>query len=442
MPRHPSKRNSDQPDQPDQVAGNGLLDRRAILRGSAALAGAMGYTLAAPASADPLPIEPWMQVPGFFPRDAEGIPHLEYDQPSRFESHVVRRGVGSRDNVNVPEVGTVRTPHHLLTGTITPSGLHFTRLHTGIPDIDPARHKLLIHGLVKRPLIFTLETLARYPMESHIYFLECGGNSELMYDEHAAQVGVQRLHGQVSCSEWTGVRLAMLMEEAGVDPKGKWILAEGADASGMTRSVPMEKIMDNALLALYQNGERIRPSNGYPMRLFLPGFEGNMNVKYLRRIKVLEGPTMSRDETSKYTMTRKGGKSSQFNLVMEAKSMITQPSPDLKLKEPGLYQISGLAWSGYGRISKVEISADGGKSWAEALLQKPVRNLALARFHLPWRWDGGPALLQSRATDNTGYVQPTRTTMMTERGRWANYHGNCITTWNVLAGGEVKHVYA
>jgi sulfane dehydrogenase subunit SoxC len=429
-------------DETDAVAGNGLLDRRALLRGSAAVATAMGYTLAGEAAADPLPIEPWMQIPGSLPRDANGIPHLEYDTPSRFESHVVRRGVGSKDNINIPEVGTVRTPHHLLTGTITPSGLHFTRLHTGIPDIDPAKHRLLIHGLVKRPLIFDLETLARYPMESHIYFLECGGNSETMYDEHPAQVGVQRLHGQVSCSEWTGVRLAVLMDEAGVDPRGKWILAEGADASGMTRSVPMEKIMDDAMLALYQNGERVRPSNGYPMRLFLPGFEGNMNVKHLRRIKVLEGPTMSRDETSKYTMTRPGGKSTQFNMVMEAKSMITHPSPDLKLKEPGLYQLSGLAWSGYGSVAKVEVSADGGKSWAEAALQQPVRRLALARFNMPWRWDGGPALLQSRVTDDTGYVQPTRAKMMELRGRWANYHGNCITTWSVLPSGEVKHVYA
>ena len=437
-----SKKSKHDADQPDLVAGNGLLDRRSLLRGSAALAGAMGYTLADEASAEPLPIEPWMQVPGRLPRDAGGIPHLEYDTPSRFEAHVVRRGVGSKDNINIPEVGTVRTPHHLLRGTITPSGLHFTRLHTGIPDIDPSKHKLLIHGLVKRPLIFDVEMLDRYPMESRIYFLECGGNSETMYDDHPVQVGVQRLHGQVSCSEWTGIRLSTLMDEAGVDPRGKWILAEGADASGMTRSVPMEKIMNDAMLALYQNGERVRPSNGYPMRLFLPGFEGNMNVKHLRRIKVLDQPTMSRDETSKYTMTRPGGKSSQFNMVMEAKSMITHPSPDLKLKEPGLYQLSGLAWSGYGTITKVEVSADGGKSWAEAALEQPVRRLSLVRFNMPWRWDGGTALLQSRATDDTGYVQPTRADMFARRGRWANYHANCITTWSVLPTGEVKHVYA
>jgi len=232
------------------------------------------------------------------------------------------------------------------------------------------------------------------------------------------------------------------MEEAGIDRRGKWILAEGADSSGMTRSVPMDKIMDNAMLALYQNGERLMPSNGYPMRLFLPGFEGNMNVKYLRRIKLLEGPTMSRDETSRYTMMRPGGVSTQFNKVLDAKSVITQPAPELTMKGPGLYQISGLAWTGHGKIAKVEISTDGGKSWAEADLQKPVRTLALTRFRIPWHWDGSPALLQSRATDNTGYVQWTRAAMLEKSGRWANYHGNCITTWAVAPDGKVKHVYA
>jgi sulfane dehydrogenase subunit SoxC len=434
MPSKQSRPRKHAFEKPDAVAGNGLLDRRLLLRGGAAVVAAMGsYTLSSnSAPAAPLPIEPWMQKPGPL--------LLGYDVPSRFEKDVIRRGVASP--VGIPEVGTVRTPHHSLTGTITPNGLHYSRMHTGIPDIDPDKHRLLIHGLVKRPLIFTLEAFARYPIESRIHFLECGGNSELIYDDEPAQVGVQRLHGQVSCSEWGGIKLSILLDEAGVDPKGKWILAEGADASGMTRSVPMEKIMDDALLALYQNGERLMPSTGYPMRLFLPGYEGNMNVKYTRRIKVLEGPTMSRDETSKYTMTRPSGKSSQFNLVMEAKSMITHPAPELRLKEPGLHQISGLAWSGYGEVAKVEVSADGGKSWAEAALQQPVRRIALTRFHMPWHWDGGPAILQSRVTDDSGYVQPTREKMLAMHGRWGNYHGNCVTSWAISPNGEVKHVYA
>jgi sulfane dehydrogenase subunit SoxC len=426
-------RSGQAPDKPEVVAGNGLLDRRVFLQSGGAVAAALGgFAIPESATAAPLPIEPWMTTLGPDP--------LLYDRPSRFEKDVVRGDWASR--TGFPGVGSLRTPHHLLTGTITPNGLFFTRCHTGIPDIDPDKHRLLIHGLVKRPLIFSLETLARYPMQSRIYFLECGGNSELLYDDKPAQVGVRRLAGQVGCAEWTGVKLSTLMDEAGVDPKAKWISAEGADAVGMTRSVPLAKIMDDAFIALYQNGERLMPSNGYPMRLFLPGFEGNMQVKYLRRIRVSEMPTMSRDETSKYTQTRPDGKSSQFNYQMEAKSVITQPSPDLMMKGPGFYEISGLAWSAYGKVAKVEVSADGGKSWAPAALQQPVLSLALTRFRLPWQWDGRPVVLQSRVTDETGYIQPTREKMIADRGRWANYHGNCIISWGINEKGEIKHVYA
>jgi sulfane dehydrogenase subunit SoxC len=278
-------------------------------------------------------------------------------------------------------------------------------------------------------------------MESRSYFLECGGNSELMYDDHPQQVGVMRLAGQVGCAEWTGVRLSILLDEAGVDAKAKWISAEGADAAAMTRSVPLWKCMDDAFIALYQNGEHLMPSNGYPMRLFLPGFEGNMNVKFLRRIRVAEGPTISRDEASKYTQTRPDGTSSQFNFWMEPKSVITYPSPDLMMKGPGFYEISGLAWSGNGKIAEVEVSADGGKTWAPAALQQPNLPLALVRFRLPWHWDGRPVVLQSRVTSDTGYVQPTRQKMVADKGRWANYHANCIVSWGINEKGEIKHVY-
>jgi sulfane dehydrogenase subunit SoxC len=426
-------RSKPQPVKPEMAAGNGLLDRRLFLQGGGAVAAALGgFAIPESATAAGLPIEPWMTTLGPDP--------LLYDRPSRFEKDVVRGDWASR--TGFPGVGSLRTPHHLLTGTITPNGLFFTRCHTGIPDIDPDKHRLLIHGLVKRPLIFSMETLARYPMESRIYFLECGGNGELLYDDKPTQVGVRRLAGQVGCAEWTGVKLSILMDEAGVDPKAKWVSAEGADAVGMTRSIPLSKIMDDAFIALYQNGERLMPSNGYPMRLFLPGFEGNMQVKYLRRIRVSEMPTMSRDETSKYTLTRPDGKSSQFNYQMEAKSVITQPSPDLMMKGPGFYEISGLAWSAYGKVAKVDVSADGGKSWAPAALQQPVLSLALTRFRLPWQWDGRPVVLQSRVTDEPGYVQPTREQMIANRGRWANYHANCIISWGINEKGEIKHVYA
>src|SRR5205085_6863520 len=245
---------------------------------------------------------------------------------------------------------------------------------------------------------------------------ECAGNSALLYQKEPAQLGVQPIHGLLSCAEWTGVRLATLLEDAGVDPRAQWILAEGADAASMSRSVPLAKGMDDALIALYQNGEPVRPANGYPMRLLLPGYEGNLNVKWLRRIKLTESPTMTKDETSKYTISLPNGQALQFVFPMEAKSVITHPSPGLAMQGPGLYEVSGLAWSGYGRIAKVEISADAGQSWAPAVLQEPVLPQALTRFRMAWRWNGGPAVLQSRTSDDSGHVQPTRAQLIAERG--------------------------
>src|SRR5438067_2681793 len=416
----------------DIVAGNGLIHRRMFLTaGTAAAVAVASAALPNPAAADALPVEPWMKLPG------SGF--VGYGQPSKYEEKVARTWNTAPGTTGT---GAARTPLHLLDGMITPNGVHFERSHSGIPDINPETHRLVIHGLVKRPLIFTLEALARYPMESRIAFIECGGNGQLLYQKEPAPVGVQAIHGLVSCAEWTGVKLSVLLQEAGVDPKATWILAEGADAAGMSRSVPLAKAMDDALIALFQNGERIRPSNGYPIRLLLPGYEGNMHVKWLRRIKVTEGPTMTKDETSKYTMLLPDGKSLQFVFPMEAKSVITQPSPGLTMKGPGLYEISGLAWSGYGKIAKVEVSADGGKSWGVAALQEPVLSKALTRFRMPWRWDGAPVTLQSRSTDETGYVQPNRAELIALRGDRGNYHNNMITSWGVSDKGEVKHVYA
>jgi sulfane dehydrogenase subunit SoxC len=418
-------------DPPDQAAGNGLMDRRHLL--AAAATGSVAALLSRPAvaAAGELAVEPWMQEPG--------SPFVGYGQPSRFEANVVRVFTTAPGTTGT---GASRTPHHLLDGTITPSGLHFERHHSGIPDIDPVRHRLLIHGLVKRPLVFTLETLARYRMESRIAFIECGGNSGALYQKDPVAGGVQALHGLISCAEWTGVRLADLLDEAGVDPRAQWILAEGADAAGMSRSVPMAKAMDDAMLALYQNGERVRPSNGYPLRLLLAGYEGNMNVKWLRRIKVTQGPTMTKDETSKYTISVPDGKALQFVFPIETKSVITHPSPGLVMKGTGFYEISGLAWSGYGKISKVDVSADGGKSWAPAALQEPVLAKALTRFRIAWHWNGGPAILQSRATDESGYVQPTRARLIADRGIRTIYHFNGIASWAVGESGEVTHVHA
>jgi sulfane dehydrogenase subunit SoxC len=305
--------------------------------------------------------------------------------------------------------------------------------------------------MVKQPLTFSYNDLLRYPMETHVRFIECGGNSAPMWSKTPIQANVQALHGLLSCSEWTGIRLSTLLDEAGIDPKATWMIAEGADGVTMNRSVPVAKAMDDAMIVFYQNGERIMPWNGYPMRLFLPGYEGNMNVKWLHRLKLVEAPVMAINETMQYTYRVAGPKSWQFFFPMEVKSFVTHPSPGLTLKEPGYYEISGLAYSGNGRIAKVMVSADGGKSWGEAALDAPVLSKALTRFRMPWRWEGQPVVLQSRAWDEAGNFQPTRDEMFIERGApkvnvpvtaFPMGHMNVITSWAIDAKGEVKHVYA
>jgi sulfane dehydrogenase subunit SoxC len=425
------------------VAGNGLIDRRALFRGGTILAGAVttgfGSSLAN-AAAEPLVDDSWSLVTG------DAIP--AYQSPSRFEKHVVR----TLSNPNgEPRTYAARTPHHLLNGMVTPNGLHFVVSWGGIPDIDPGKHRLVIHGLVKRPLVFTVDSLARYPMVTRVAFIECGGNSAPLFSPEPIQANVQALHGLVSCAEWTGVMLSTLLEEAGIDPKAKWFIAEGADGPRLARSVPLGKGMDDAMIALYQNGERLMPANGYPMRLLLPGYEGNMNIKYVRRIKLVEEPAMGFHETKAYSQLLPNGKAYQFYFLQEVKSCVTHPSPGLALKGPGLYEISGIAWSGTGRIAKVMVSADGGKSSTQAALQEPVLPMALTRFRLPWHWDGGSAILQSRAWDEAGNAQPTRAQFVAQRGELKkappvvaipNQHFNAVTSWAVNAAGEVTHVYA
>ena len=377
-----------------------------------------------------------------------GDPMLPYQVPSKFEAKVAR----TLSNPNhEPRNSHARTPHHLLEGATTPNGLHFAINHGGVPTIDPDQHRLVIHGLVKRPLEFTLETLSRYPMTSRVSFVECGGNSAPMFSPEPMQETVQALHGLASCAEWTGVKLSTLLEETGIDPKAKWFVAEGADSPHLSRSVPIKKALDDAMIALYQNGERIMPGNGYPMRLLLPGYEGNMNVKFLRRIKLVEQPQLSMYEARTYSQILPSGKAYRFYFLQEVKSFITFPSYGMALKGPVLYEISGVAYSGTGRIEKVMVSADGGQSWAQAALQEPVLSKAFTRFRMPWRWNGGPATLQSRAWDEAGNVQPTRAEFVAVRGELAkpppvlgfpNQHYNSITSWGVGNGGEVKHVYA
>lgn len=378
-------------------------------------------------SALPPNIPPWMQYWGPLPG--------AYGERSGFEEHVVRV-----PNAEINPAWSF-TPLQDLHGTITPNSLFFERHHAGIPDIDPAEHRLMVHGMVENPTIFTVDDIKRFPAESVIYFHECSGNSLYEWSEESVAPDVQIGFGLVSQCEWTGVPLKTILNEIGVDANATWLLAEGADAAGMDRSIPMEKAMDDALLAYAMNGEALRPAQGYPLRLVLPGWEGNAQIKWLRRLKAGDGPWETREETSKYTDLMPDGTARQFTFVMEAKSVITYPSGGHTLNDQGFHEISGLAWSGHGRITRVDVSVDGGETWEEATLQEPVLPIALTRFRFPWTWDGQPARLQSRAIDETGYVQPTMEQLIEARGANSVYHMNGIKTWAVDANGEVTSAW-
>lgn len=422
------------------IAGNGLMDRRLFLKTGLTISAVSMATAAIPAlaasedenkSAAINPASPpWMHEPG--------APFSTYGVPSKFESDVVRFPT---NNSVVKGNGVSWTPLHLLEGTITPNGLHFERHHNGVPQIDPAYHKLLVHGLVKNPSFYSIKDLLRYPMTSRICFIECGGNSNAGWNKIPSRSEAGYFHGMASCSEWTGIPLATVLNEVEVKEGASWIIAEGADAFAMDISIPLDYARKEGILALYQNGERLRPENGYPLRLLLPGWEGVLNVKWLRRLKLTDRPIMARNETSRYTELMPDGKARQFTFIMGAKSLITSPSANMVLKQPGLYQITGLAWSGRGKVKKVEVSADGGSSWADAELQKPVLSKSFTRFRIPWQWNGKPATLKSRVTDETGYVQPERDKLIAERGRHGFFHYNAIVTWHVDENGFVSHIY-
>lgn len=335
-----------------------------------------------------------------------------------------------------PLAGVVSlTPLERLEGSITPADLHFERHHAGVPRIDPSRHELLMHGLVERPLAWSIQELRRFPSVTRTCFIECSGN----YFPRAGEFSPPHLVcGLTSQSEWTGVSLATLLREAGVRTGGTWLLAEGADAAVVSRSIPMDKALDDALVVYAQNGEALRPAQGYPLRLLLPGWEGNTNIKWLRRLEVTDAPAMSREETSKYTEPMKNGSIRQFSFEIEARSIITQPAHPAVI-EPGWQEIRGIAWSGRGRIARVEVSTDGGRTWEEAALQGPVLAKAHTRFRLPWKWDGESTELLSRATDETGYVQPTLKQILAVRGPGsAPYHFNPVTGWRVQRDGELR----
>lgn len=415
----------------DKSAGT---TRRRFLQGGGAVAGSVVVGAGAPAAAEtenlPPNIPDWMKAPG------DPMGSQPYGTPSPFEKGVVKN---ISKNLKQYISASGRTPLQELDGIITPNGLFYERHHGGVPTIDPEQHRLMLHGLVEHPLIFTMDDLRRFPSESRIHFLECSGNPGYTkpYGKTASD-----LVGLLSCAEWTGVSLKLVLQEAGLKPEAKWVIAEGADAAALTRSIPIEKCLEDAMLVYSQNGERLRPQQGYPLRLLLPGFEGNMNVKWLRRLHVTAEPAYSREETSKYTDLLPDGTAREFSFYMEAKSIITRPSGGQRLDVPGFHEITGIAWSGHGKIKRVEVSIDDGKNWQEARLQEPVLTRALTRFRLPWQWDGKPVVIQSRAIDETGYVQPTLAELLAVRGENFFYHNNAIWPWRIAADGEVTNALA
>jgi sulfane dehydrogenase subunit SoxC len=408
--------------------------RRSLLKAATAVGGATlvgeGARAENPNNLPPN-VPPWTRMLG------DGVATRPYGSPSKYEKHVVRRDVqwltASRES------SVSFTPLHELDGVITPNGLAFERHHGGIAEIDPADYRLMLHGLLDKPLMLTLADLKRYPRVNRIHFLECAANSGMEW--RGAQLnGCQYTHGMVHCVEYTGVPLNVLLEEAGLKSNARWLLAEGADAAAMTRSIPLAKALDDCLVAYRMNGEMLRPEQGYPVRLVVPGWEGNVWVKWLRRIKVGDEPWYAREETAKYTDLLADGTARKFTFVMDAKSVITSPSPQAPLAQRGFTMISGLAWSGRGRIRRVDVSLDGGRNWREAKIDGLVLDKACVRFYADVDWNGEELLLQSRAIDETGYVQPSKAELRKVRGVNSIYHNNGIQTWHVRRNGEVENV--
>ncbi|RDV05614.1 sulfite dehydrogenase [Undibacter mobilis] len=406
--------------------------RRRLLAGAAGLAaaGVVGRARANDANLPPN-VASWSKTLG------DGVGVRPYGKPSPFEKDVVRRDVqwltASRES------SVSFTPLHDLDGIITPNGLCFERHHGGITEIDPHDYRLMLHGLVDKPLIFTLEDLKRLPRVNRIYFLECAANSGMEW--RGAQLnGCQYTHGMIHCVMYTGVPLKLLLEQAGLKTNAKWLHVEGGDSSGMNRSLPLHKALDDCMIAYRQNGEMLRPEQGYPVRLVVPGWEGNIWIKWLRRIKVGDEPWYTREETSKYTDLLENGKARKFTFEMDAKSVITSPSPQVPVKGKGFLVISGLAWSGRGKVTRVDVSLDGGRNWRTAKIDGPVLDKSCVRFYAETEWNGQELLLQSRAMDDTGYVQPTKDDLRKIRGVNSIYHNNGIQTWAVKPNGEVENV--
>ncbi len=373
----------------------------------------------------------WSKYPG------DGVADRPYGKPSKFEAHVVRRDVEWLTATRQSSVNF--TPWHELDGIITPNGLCFERHHGGVAEINPTDHRLLVHGLVDKPLVFSIADIMRMPRVNRVYFLECAANSGMEWRGPQLN-GCQFTHGMIHNVMYTGVPLKTVLNEAGLKPNAKWLLVEGGDASGMNRSLPLEKALDDCLLAFKMNGEALRPEQGYPLRLVVPGWEGNIWIKWLRRIEVGDKPWLTREETSKYTDLMADGRARRFTFVMDAKSVITNPSPQAPLRARGRNVLTGIAWSGRGAITRVDVTLDGGRNWREARIDGPVFERSVTRFYVDFDWQGEELLIQSRCHDATGYLQPTKSELRAIRGVNSIYHNNGIQTWLVRSSGEAENV--
>jgi sulfane dehydrogenase subunit SoxC len=414
--------------------------RRGFLR-DAFLAAAAGVSsvgsapaLAAAAKGDPAILE----LPAHTRGLGQPVAANAYGLPSQHEKNLQRRQSPGLTRVGASSVSFA--PLQGLFGIITPNGLHFERHHQGWWDIDPSQHRLMVNGLVKEAKVYTMDDLMRLPAVSRMHFIECGANTGMEWGNVAVPT-VQYTHGMLSCCEFTGVLLSTLLDDCGFDRKnGRFVLAEGADGSSMTRTIPMDRALDDVMVACAMNGEMLRPENGYPLRLVAPGLQGVSWVKWLRRIEVGDKPWATKDETIHYVDLLPDGTHRQYTSIQETKSVITSPSGGQVLLDKGHYNVTGLAWSGRGRIRKVDVSFDGGRNWQAARLESPVLPKCLTRFNISWVWDGSPAILQSRATDDTGYVQPKINQLRAVRGTRSVYHNNAIQSWKVAAGGETSNV--
>jgi sulfane dehydrogenase subunit SoxC len=408
--------------------------RRDFLRGALASAATVGV----PSVADAAGERQILELPAHSKGLGQPVAATPYGQPSKHEANLQRRQSPGLTRVSAASVSFA--PLQGFFGIITPNGLHFERHHQGWWDIDPAQHRLMINGLVERPMVFTMDDLMRLPSVSRIHFIECGANTGMEWGNVAVPT-VQYTHGMLSCCEFTGVPLSTLLDLAGFDRKaGKYVLAEGADGSSMTRTISMERALDDCMVAYAMSGEMLRPENGYPLRMVVPGVQGVSWVKWLRRIEVGDMPYGTKDETLHYVDLMPNGLHRQYTSIQECKSVITTPSGGQQMLGRGFYTISGLAWSGRGKIRRVDVSTDGGRNWRTARLETPVLTKCLTRFSLGWNWDGGPAILQSRAIDETGYVQPKIRQLREVRGTRSIYHNNAIQSWHVDEGGEVSNV--